>query len=766
MLDMKETPNSFNIKELFGMVLRHKVLIALMTAAALFGALLFHYTRMPVYDATSMIMIKNSGKQALLGDLTGGIEVPGENLQNDIELLKSLPLAEEVVRYLYAGERKHSLELFGRRSFKSPVKEWFESIFGSAGGSLNAGDDDNTPEAMRAYAAVLQSRIKVDNQRGTDILTISVSSPFPDEAALLANTLSKIYQQKDIEWNVEQATSVNKFVADQLGEQQQKVAAAENTLSGYMEREDIYELTGNAAQILEQLVDAESRHNDVIAEANILRQRLNFVKQKLSDEEKALGARIAQSVNGRLRSVQERIRAEQNALRVLVAQKGEDDAEVKAKEQQIEAMKAQLGRITRTRIAGELASAGQTQRYQFDLISEQLQTDVKLAELDYSAQELLKLKNSYEEQLNQLPRKQLDFARLQRDREVVNNTYTFLKEKLDESRIEIASEVGEVVIVGEAYPPGGPVSPNFSVNILLGLIAGLGLSGLLVAAIEMSDHTIRDGSFLQQNGFVELAKIPFTGLEKSGISLKPASSGSYKSGNASYKPVFITESLSSAFAESFRDLRTGIAFSRAGNPPKSVLVTGTAISEGKSTVCTNLALSFALTGKRVLVVDCDLRRPTQHTFLNAQKAPGLSDYLTGQSDAGIQTLVQSTGQENLFLIASGSPVPNPNELLCSAKMTELVRQLEAHYDMVLLDSPPLLLLSDSAVLSQAVEGVLLTARTGYTDRDLLLEVKKLDYLKPRLLGVALIGKQGGDSYGRYGYKYKAFDHYVSGSQSV
>ncbi|WP_449258101.1 GumC family protein [Chlorobium limicola] len=782
-----------NIQELLGMLWSRRGVIISVLAGVMALSLLYYLSATPKYSATSVVLVKDSKNNdpmsQLLGSMSSGIAKP---ILNDIELLKSMPIAEEAVRNLDKAAARDSLELFGERHYVSKLAMALggglpKFSFGKA----DAKAPETYEQRMRRLAHELQKRVSVENSRETSVLKVSVSSPFPEEAALLSNALCQAYQQKDIAWNAEQARMLNQFVGEQMNKQQDKVASAENKLSGYMQRQEIYELTGNAQQLLEKLIEVDSKYNEVMAEYNILSKRIDFIKQRLSAEEKTISANIAQSVNSQLRSVQDRIKGEEADYMALVQEKGLANAEVKARRQQIDQMKAQLEQITRGKIAGELAYAGRAKQYQFDLISEQLQADIRLAELNYAGQELKRLKNNYEGQLNQLPKKQLDYARLQRDREVVSNTYTFLKQKHEESRIQIASEVGHVVIVGEAFPPERPEAPDLKKILLVAMVLGLGLGGGVVFMTEMQDQTVKDGKFFDDHSLVTLAYIPFyegkEGLAgsggngvmksvKSGIDslsgsipeglLKKSGSGQgspAKSKDTGDKPaLLITDSLSSAFAESFRDLRTAISFSRADDPLKSILVTGTTVSEGKSTVASNLGLAFALIGKRVLVVDCDLRRPSQHVNFSLNRIPGLTDYLTGQK-GDIADLVRNTVHENLFVLPAGSSVPNPNELLGSNRMLDTVAMFEELYDFVILDTPPLLLISDTALLSKAVDGILMVSKMGYSLRKPFEEIVKLDYLKPLLLGVALIGssdagRYGYDRYGYkgYGYKYKGY----------
>ena len=792
--DNNQFEQEINIQELLQVLWKNRLIIGAIAGVVLVLVMLYHYSATPEYRSTSVVLIKTD--KGGVGEMINPFEsLTGFELQNDIELVKSFPLAEEVVRDLYPRKDRDSLELFGERQYVSPVGMLFSGLNFFGSGEKEEIDHDLM---MRGYAGVLQKRVKVSNARDTDILEVSVSSPFPEEAALLTNAICEAYMRKDIEWNADQAMSVKEFVSEQLASQRKEISDVENQLSSYMKKQNIYELTGNAEKLLEKLVEAESRYNDAQAEYNILKKRQDFIVQKLSEEEKALSAKISQNVDQQSKELKARIKREEKALIAMAGEGGVREPSYNAKKQQLDMLKQRLQELTRNMIAGELAFSSKARQYQFDLISEQLQTDVRLAELKYVAEEYRRSKNYYESQLNRLPQKQLNYARLQRDREVLNNTYTFLKEKLEESRIKIASEVGKVVIVGAAFPPTVPVAPDLKKNLLIGLILGLGLGGAFVFVREMLDQTLKDDAFLEDHGYVPLAAIPYVG-EDNGQDLQgalmksieqiteflPSFNGNGKKASkrkkvrlqgkavpssGKRKPLLMADRLSSPFAESFRDLRTNIVFSQADRELKSILVTGTEISEGKSTVCTNLAYAFAINGKRVLVVDCDLRRPSLHRMFSRQRVPGLSDYLAGL-EADVDPLIQPTMHENLFLFPVGNNTPNPNELLGSNKMSELIKTLEEEWDYVILDSPPLLLLSDATLVSRAVDGILMVVRMDFTNRNLLKEVQKLDYLKHRLLGVAIIGpsdKTGygkyGRYYGRYGYKgyysYKSYSSYL------
>jgi len=403
--------------------------------------------------------------------------------------------------------------------------------------------------------------------------------------------------------------------------------------------------------------------------------------------------------------------------------------------------------------------------------------------------EFSRLKQYYASQLSTLPQKQQDYANLLRDREVVNKTYIFLKEKLDETGILLGSEVGSVALIGSAFRPFEPEKPDLKKSMLMGLVLGLLLASAYTYGAESLDDTVIDELFFRDIGLTLLSIIPeVTQNGKSAFSVQSLSGVSryfYNQSNKFREKVItggngkkekstngkvdklpmpmITDSLSSAFAESFRTLRNSLEYTRIDGQLKSILVSGTAMSEGKSTVCANLAMAFALVGKKTLIIDCDLRRASQHDKFNVKRHQGLTDYLYSKEHTLDASYCQQTHMENLFLLSAGKKVPNPNELLASAKMLELLKTLEDQFDMVVLDSPPLFL-SDAAQLARSVDGTLLVARLKYSSKQPLQEYSVDPLLRPLTLGVVVIASRdsGRYGYGKYGYGKYGYGKYGYG----
>ena len=202
----------------------------------------------------------------------------------------------------------------------------------------------------------------------------------------------------------------------------------------------------------------------------------------------------------------------------------------------------------------------------------------------------------------------------------------------------------------------------------------------------------------------------------------------------------------SPVSEAYRTLRTNLSFYSLDNPIRTLVVTSPAAGEGKSTTVANLAVTMAQSGRRTILVDCDLRRPSLHTLFNLSSEPGLTNMVLDETEAPLQ----KTGVENLWLLASGPKPPNPADLLGTQKVDKVIEQLIAQADIVLFDAPPVIAVTDAAVLGAKVDGVLLVIQAGKTRRDHAERAKELlEKAKVRLVGATLTNAPKDSSLGGY-----------------
>lgn len=293
-------------------------------------------------------------------------------------------------------------------------------------------------------------------------------------------------------------------------------------------------------------------------------------------------------------------------------------------------------------------------------------------------------------------------------------------------------------VVTPATAPANPSAPATSLNLVLGLIVGLGL-GVGFAVLRASlDTAVRGESDLRQ-----ITDAPILG----GISFDS---------DAPKRPLLTQVPAQSPRAESFRQIRTNLQFANVGHKPGAVLVTSSLPGEGKTTTATNLAIAIAEGGKNVLLVDADLRRPKVDDYLGLDRNAGLTTALIGAAD--VNDLVQPWGEHGLYVLTSGQIPPNPSELLGSPAMRDLIERLESAFDAVIIDAPPLLPVTDAAVLAQQVSGVVLVIGSSRVKApDLRKSLSALEMVKGDILGVVLnqLPTKGPDAYSYTYYSHQA-----------
>ncbi|MGM9473807.1 polysaccharide biosynthesis tyrosine autokinase [Pseudarthrobacter sp. YS3] len=295
-------------------------------------------------------------------------------------------------------------------------------------------------------------------------------------------------------------------------------------------------------------------------------------------------------------------------------------------------------------------------------------------------------------------------------------------------------------IITPAAAPATPSAPNTRLNLALGLFVGIALGLGLAVARNTFDTRIRVEADVRR-----VTDAPLLG----GIAFDP---------DATERPLLSQSTDQSPRAESFRQIRTNLQFANIAGRAKTLLLTSSLPGEGKSTTATNLAISLAQAGKNVCLIDADLRRPMVGEYLGLERNAGLTTALVG--DAHINDLLQQWGEDNLYVLTSGRIPPNPSELLGSLEMSQLLQELEKAFDVVIIDAPPLLPVTDAAVLSQHVGGVvLIVGAQKAREQDLDKALQGLEMVNANLLGIVVnrLPSKGPDAYA-YSYYRHEDDH--------
>jgi len=344
-----------------------------------------------------------------------------------------------------------------------------------------------------------------------------------------------------------------------------------------------------------------------------------------------------------------------------------------------------------------------------------------------------------------------------------------LIEKYEEAKIAEKSKIGKIRIVEEARIPESPIKPNKRMNMMIAIVLGLGLGIGAALLIHSLDSKIR--TFDDVRKFVSLpvlGTIPhiqsddmeLDNLEQEISSAKGSDKDKYEQILQQVQARLITNySPKSSTAEAFRILRTNIISRKKNSDCTTLLITSSGPKEGKSTIQANMATALAQMDAKVILVDLDLRRPMVHTILGFEKETGMSDFLMDKTTK-IEDIIKPTNIKNLDIITSGIIPPNPSELLASKRMDDALRDLKEKYDYILFDSPPVIAVTDSMVMANKVDLLILAIRVDQADKNVVRRTKELlENIKVDITGVVINGIQPHRYYNSYEYNYYYYYFY-------
>jgi capsular exopolysaccharide synthesis family protein len=610
------------------------------------------------------------------------------------------------------------------------------------------------PHSMTDFAQAFRTgMISVVPKRNTDMIELRVRAASPFDAAYITNTWMKVYQVKDLEDSRGEAAEVRGFLEKKLQDVKDTLSNAENYLKDYKEINKVTELPEETTQMIRQIADFESMYQAAKTDLEANEKRLSYLKSRLTESERAL----VEEASGTSSSV---IQALEQQMAELIANKAAyeqqlrgagysttNDAKLKQMEQRLKGLQESI-----TEEKQKLVTSGASSYSPMDL-STSLFKDILAIEtenksLKAKTDALEKIVTQYNNNLNKLPEKSLKLARLTREAEVNSKIFLMLREKYEENRIAEASQIGSVRIVDQARAPKAPIKPKKRTNFILGIFIGLGLGVGITLLREYIDTSLKTIEDVERTGFSVLGSIPFIATQKIGRH--------HKDGVGEIMRIesrLITHfAPKSPISEAYRTLRTNIQYANADRAMKTVLITSSGMGEGKSTSVANLAITFAQMGSKTLLVDTDLRRPVLHGIFEQSRNEGLTNILVGR--LSMEEAIKPTKIDHLSLLTSGTLPPNPSELLGSKMMEKFIKSAVSTYDIVLFDTPPVIAVTDAAVLAPNVDGAILVIRSGVTNQNALSRSKMLlDNVKANVLGILVNGMTVDRMMGSYYYYY-------------
>jgi capsular exopolysaccharide synthesis family protein len=754
--------DEIDIKEFWRILRSYRKSIALIFVVVLSLAIYITLTSRPIYQATTVVMIKESGINPSSFVFDFGMNNSKQRLQNEIEVLKSYNLHNQVVQSLIEDKSGDQMSLFGTKYVRKRyrVMDNFMNWVGQGSDPLIDPEDLNYSQRIEIVED-LRKNSAISTIREADVLKISVSSPDSAESVFLANRISNKYRNLDLAGGQGELHFVLSFLDSQIVKYEKRLAIVEDALQKYQSDFQIYSLDGSAELLLKDLTSYESIYYTNIAELEVAQEQVTYLKSQLSESEKALMEEITNTNNPMIVALRGKI-AELEAQKVQqMVDEGWLDQSLQARdyERRISEMKAKLTGVTESMILSGWSEEDPFAASQ-EIFNKIVEQEVEVHSSRSRAAEYKKLVDQMSGRLTSLPVQTLQYARLERDLKLNESLYLTMKQKYEESRITEAGQMGKVRILDPALV-AEKVKPNKKMNLLLGMVLGIGLGVGYAFFREFMDNTVKAVEHLERKGLTILGIIP----DMQGQSAKKTaeSAATPSKGGTDFRRRLITyEDPKSPISESYRSLRTNVAYASVDKKIKSLLVSSSQPGEGKSTTTANLAIAFAQLRRKTLLIDADLRKPVQHNVFNHPRGPGLSEYLFGEIES-VNSIIHETKIENLFILTAGALPPNPSELLGSERMNQLIDQLEKEWDMVLLDSPPIVAVTDASMISQEIDAVALVVKAGHTERSAVdRALDMMQNVKAPLIGAILNGASQESLGGKYAYYYSYYNYYYHG----
>jgi len=692
-----------DIKDYLRIIRRRRGIVLGIISVCLILSILYFFYAPPNFTSTSKILVK---RVESIFTSTYYKSPTEEELTNHIFLIKSFPVLEKTAN-----------------SFSDIELE-------------EMGMESNSEAFSRIKNDVENGRVEISVKGESRIIEIKVTEDNPYVSQLFANRLAETYKDFDIEIKKEDAHSTYDFIADQTEKVQKDLEEAEEKLKEFKEKFGILGISSEVEEFIKQMSDIEKELKTASIDAEVLEKKLNAIKSQLNEQQKTLLAEASQTSYDVLVDLKRQLTTLENEkANLLIQGYSPEDQKILRISQSIQSLKEKMGAVAKELLQKEGTLDPLVQMEDFMQQSVNLTIDYAVARSRIEAlEEALK---HYKNKLNRIPERDLELARLEREKEANKKIYLMLLERREQAQISEVGESGGISILEFAQLPKGPNTISKVKKSVLFLILGIliGIGGGFV--VDYVDSAVRDEFEITRiSGLPILGRIPVVENDKKG-----------KSGETLF--VLTEKESRSHIAEAFRSLRANIKLSRAKGFPSSILITGPDAGSGKSMVAINLALSFVSSGKKVLLVDTDLRRPAIEKYLKIKKEKGLTELLVNEGQ-GIQPL----SIDGLKVIPSGKLPPNPSELLDSDRMKELLGKWKKEYDIVLLDSPPLMTVSDSRILASEVEETLLVASYGETNRHIISQTSELlEQLSIKALGYILNKVDIHKEYGYYGYYY-------------
>lgn len=683
------------------------------------------------------------------------------------------------------GEANGEFELFARRdrSLSGEIRllEISDELRQRVYQRLQTSPD--VPGAESISLNSLGSRIRFSLESGTkNIIRFTGKSSDAELAALLTNIYSEEYVRLTRDASRSHSLALRESLEEKEEEQRKEVEALEARINR-LSQSGAADLDREATRLVTQIATTEVQYDDAKIDYEVELAALTSLEQELEEINPQLAQRIASGTDRRIVALQDELGKLEDARSQFVQMNPElregntnalddYDEEIESLREEIDSLSIQY--VNEVAASGGISGSSDGLIYVSNLRQQVATRRVNVNRLKARMEVLEERLQGYQSAVAQLPRQTMELAQLERTRGRIDRLYQNTVDELQKAYIAEESQPGYAQIVQQAKLPKGSVYPDTQRDVILGAFFGL-LLGLGLAVLrDKLDYRIYQADELRSMGLKEIGVIPdMLPLIKKEYKGKEFHKIDEQSFSTSLIPLLKPVT---AVAEAYRYIRTYLNFRLAGKSNQVLLITSPGMSEGKSTTATNLAIVMAQAGKKVLLIDADLRRPRLHQLFDESVGSGLIEILMDESWDESESLNKLI--ENVTLVTAGKPVErakieksdsklpvlnqgmgDPSELLSSERMRTFIISMREQYDLIVIDTPPVLAAADALLLSSLSDAVLVVVRSGVTkEGELDMAMEALDDVEANVLGTILNGFDVGKAFG-HKYKFQNYSKY-------
>ncbi len=604
--------------------------------------------------------------------------------------------------------------------------------------------DANAPSSVvQRVISDIQNRIEVKQEPQSNVVMIKLVSTDAVTATQIVNKIAEVFISESLKYIQHEKNVLRDFLAEQVEKSRIKLEQAEEDLLRFKEESSGSKLLGKWSISEDAIISIQNEINTLAEERKKKEEILEILRKKILGKEVDIFLVPEISSDDKLHKYQQQIEQNKAEIEKLLERYTESHPKIYIYNQKIKEIKSKVDEYVKEKLNPII------NKY-----------EEQIAESWAKENELKKEKEFIAARLRNLPREQLLGMKLEKAVQVATQMYNMYKDKYEQLRIQEASAAPIARIVDLAGVPRYPIYPNERQNALAGLVIGLILGftfAFIIESMDTSIGTIEDVEKYTQKPV--LAVIPHIRIDAEKIrKFKQRVESSGEVFNERQAKLVAISDPKSPVTEAYRTLRTNLQFAfKTDKKCKKILFSSATPQEGKSTTLTNLAVIMAQAGKKTLIMSCNLRHPSCYKTFGIKKKPGITDILSG--GLNWRDVIQSPGIDNLKILSAGPYPPNPSELLSSKEFDDLLKELEEEFEIILFDSPPILPVTDAAVIASKCDAVVLVYFVGKAAREALLRAKiQLENVGANIIGIVLNdikaeGKLAYTYYYHYQYKY-------------